>query len=87
MGFALWGVHHHSNVQLTFTVVTVGSVGPPWCFDAMVHAGWGGVRRHGLHGTVVCVVLVKHVTDVAEEARWGQAFQQSIILVTNIATG
>ena len=69
----------------TFTVVTVGSVWASWCSFAMVHGvGWrvGG----SLKGTVVCVMLIKHITDVTKETWRGKPLCQLFIIVITIAT-
>ena len=47
----------------------------------MVH---GGGRRIGgsLQGTVVCVMLIKDVTDVTEETRRGELIHHCVIILT-----
>ena len=45
----------------------------------MVHGGGRGVRG-SLQGTVVCVMLIKDVTNVTEETRRGELIHHCVII-------
>ena len=47
----------------------------------MVHGGGRGIGG-SLQGTVICVVLIKDVTDVTEETRRGELIHHCIIILT-----
>ena len=83
-------ISHHSyfrwNSYHTFTIFAVRSVRASGSLCSVVHGVRGGIRGHGLHGTVIRVVLIKHVADVTEEPRRWEVVQQGVfVLVHDIA--
>ena len=68
----------------TFTIAAVRSVRPsggPLPFCPLGGRGRRvGDSRH-LKWALVCVVLIKHLADVTEQARWGEVFWVFIIII------
>ena len=78
-----WGDMYRCAV-CTFTVVTVWSVWASWCSFTMVHrVGWG--VRGCLKGTIISVMLIKHITDVTEEAWRRKPPSHLFIIIITIA--
>ena len=63
----------HSLFRLTFTYHTIGPLLSPVAVMLSSYA----LVLHGLLGAILCVVLVKHVTDITEQA-WGWLLTQIV---------
>lgn len=64
-------IHPHPDTPctITFTGVAIGPLYLSVLMVRRVHCQL--VQLASLQRAVVCVVLVKHVTDIAKETRWG----------------
>ena len=52
--------------------------------ELVCHGAWCEVES--LKGTVISVMLIKHVTDVTEEAWWRETSGHVIVIIITIAT-